>query len=66
MTNTMKPTADMIADARRIRAELISFGYSAAEATRLARQDAEDAHYARQDEADLAGLAALTFTPVTS
>lgn len=66
MTKTMKPTARMIAEAAALRVELISFGYSAAEATRLARQDAEEAYYARQDEADLAGLAAMTSTPVTN
>jgi len=65
MTKTMKLTDRMIADAREIRDDLMRIAYSYQDATRLAEREAEDAHYARQDEADLAGLDSLTFTPVS-
>jgi len=55
----IKPDARTIADAREIYSELIECGYAPETARYLARREAEDNFFARQDIIYSAGLAAL-------
>jgi len=55
---TIKPNARTIADAREIYKALVACGYTPETARFLARKEAEDHFFARQDINDSAGLAA--------